>query len=153
MIEVPVGASAVILRGGEAGLPVLVFAADDVVGITAELTGLARLLTILAKLGILTRELKMLSKLAPPTLAADSDLKLEAGLSVAVLSIEGGAEGADKTWGAGRVWAEPVIEETTPATDGMLVVMLSETSASVGKTISQSVPPRGRRGGASSFEG
>lgn len=60
-----------------------------------------------------------------------------------MLSIEGGAEGAE---GAGAVGAEPPMEVANPANDGMFVPMMSVTPARVGKT----TPPRGGGGGASS---
>lgn len=113
--------------------------------------GLATPLTRPDKLGILAKELKMLSKLAAPLLAAgtgvvlEAELILAAGLAtvlLAMLSIAGGAEEAE---GTGAVGAEPPMEVANPANDGMLVAMMSVTPASVGK-------PLAAGGGASSPE-
>lgn len=134
-----------------------------------ELTaGLATLLTMPAKLGMLANELTMLSKLAAPEVAAGTGVVVEAEFNIApagsatvlaapaklgvwvamllaMVSMEGGAEGA----GAGG--AEPPMEVANPANDGMLVAMMSVTTARVGKT-PRPDPPRGGRGGASSSE-
>lgn len=65
---------------------------------------------------------------------------------LAMLSIDGGAEGAVR---AGAVGAEPPMEVANPAKDGMLVAMRSVTPARVGKTGSRSDPPERGKGGAS----
>ncbi len=68
---------------------------------------------------------------------------------LAMLSIEGGAEGAG---GAGAVGVVPPIETANPASDGMLVAMMSVTPARVGKMPSRSEPSRRGKGGATSPE-
>lgn len=133
--------------------------------------GLVTLPTMPAKLGMLANELTMLSKLRAPVLAAVSSVGPEAEFNVtasgfatvlaapakigirsamllAILSIEGGAEGAE---GVGAAWAEPPTELANPASDGMLAAMMSVTPARVGKKTPRSDPPTAG-GGASSPE-
>lgn len=62
---------------------------------------------------------------------------------LAMLSTGGAVEEAE---GTGAVGAEPPMDVANPANDGMLVVMMSVTPASVGK-------PLAAGGGASSPEG
>lgn len=136
-------------------------------GVIMELTaGLVTLLKMPAKLGMLANELTMLSKLAALELAAGTGVVVEvkfniaaAGLAtvlaapaklgmwvamlLAVLSMEGGAEGV------GAWVAEPPMEVANPANDGMLVAMMSVTPARVGKMTPRPDP---LRGGAPSSE-
>lgn len=142
--------------------------ADGLAAVIVELTaGLATLLTIPAKIGMLANELTMLSKLAVAVLAAGTGEVEEAEFNVAaaglatvsaapaklgiwaemllaMLLMEGGAErggeGVGPLMGAG-----PLMEAATSARDGMLIAMMSVTPARDGKT-----PPRGGRGRASS---
>lgn len=126
---------------------------------------LSILLTIGAKSCILANELKILSRLAEPVFAAGTDLVVEAEFNVALagyakalvvpaklgiwaamlldmLSIEGGAEGAERV---DELGAEPPMVVANPANDGMLVAMMSVMLVRVGKT----TPPSA--GGASSL--
>lgn len=130
-----------------------------------ELTaGLATLLTMPAKLGMLANELTMLSKLAVPVLAVGTGVVLEVGFNVAAaglattlaapakvgmwapmlltrLSIEGGAWGSGAVGAVGAEGAEPPMEVANPANDGMLLAIMSVMPARVGKTASRSDPP------------
>lgn len=112
-------------------------------------------------------ELTMLSKLAALVLAAGTGVEEEAGFDVAVagfamalavpaklgmwaemllamLFMEGGAEGAGG--------AEPPMAAATPANEGMFAAMKSVTPARVGKTTPRSKPEGGRRGTSSEVE-
>ena len=79
-------------------------------------------------------------------LAAPAKLGMWSAMLLAMLPIDGGAEGAI---GAGAVGAEPPMEVANPAKDGMLVAMKSVTPARVGKTGSRSDPTEAGKGGAS----
>lgn len=62
--------------------------ADGLVGVVMELTaGLATLLTMPAKLGMLANELTILSNLAAPVLAAGTGVVLEAEFNVAAAGL------------------------------------------------------------------
>lgn len=128
-------------RGGH--LPAEGYEADGAV-LTA---GLATLLTIPAKPDMLANELTMLSKLAAPgtgvlegpefnvaadglatMLAVPAKLGMWAAMLLAIMSMEGGAVGTE---GVGE-GVEPPMVAATPANEGMLVVIMSATSARVG---------------------
>lgn len=108
------------------------------------MVGLGTLVPIFATLGLLADELRMLSRLMlegrfsaaegglTTVLAAPAKLGICAAMLVAMLSMEGGAEGAGEAGGMGGMSLEPLMEATTSAKDGMLVAIMSETPARVG---------------------
>lgn len=118
---------------------------DREASLALELTvGLGTLVPILAKMGLLADELRMLSKLMlegrfsaaevgfRTVLAAPAKLGMCTAMLVAMLSREGAAEGAGEAGGTGGMSVEPLMEAAASAKEGMLVAMMSETPARVG---------------------
>lgn len=67
-----------------------------------------------------------------------------------MLFIEGGAEGGGR---AEELGAEPPMEVASPASDGMVLAMMSVMPARVGKTTPWSDPARDGGGASSPLEG
>lgn len=146
--------------------------ADGVVCVIVELTGGLAILQIMSvKLGTLASELTIVSRLtefasvsgsagaveadgavaeSATALAVPSKLGMWAAILWARLSTKGGVEGRGR---AEELGAEPLMEVASPASDGMLLAMMSVMPARVGKTTSWSDPAWAGGGAPSPLEG